>query len=137
MNNSVDMNITSVNPNEIQVGGDHYKSEYQHWDFVPKFELDYFQGCATKYISRWRKKNGIQDLKKALHYVCKFQEKRSDQKEAKNIDLNNLLFYAASNDLLVEDALAIKLICLGDYSSLRLAASLIEYQIEHINRLAK
>jgi hypothetical protein len=31
-------------------------------------------GCATKYVSRWRKKNGVQDLEKAKHYCEKLKE---------------------------------------------------------------
>ena len=54
-----------------QEGGDHYQAEYQHWDFVIEAEIGYLAGNATKYISRWRKKNGVQDLLKALSYIDK------------------------------------------------------------------
>lgn len=60
--------------NDRQVGGDHYKSEYQHWDFVPDVGVNYLLGTASKYVTRWRKKNGIQDLEKAIHYIDKFCE---------------------------------------------------------------
>lgn len=63
-----------MSANEQQVGGDHYKSEYQHWDFVIDTGLHYLLGCATKYISRHEKKNGAEDLKKAIHYINKAQE---------------------------------------------------------------
>mgnify|MGYP003639067901 CR=1 FL=1 len=59
----------------MQVGGDHYKSDYQHWDFVCDTGLHYLLACATKYISRWRKKNGIEDLKKSLHYINKAESR--------------------------------------------------------------
>lgn len=36
--------------------------------------MDYLAGNATKYVSRWRKKDGIKDLEKALHYVDKLIE---------------------------------------------------------------
>lgn len=62
--------------NDRQEGGDHYQgSEYQHWDWVTDAELPYLIGNATKYVSRWRKKNGVQDLKKALHYIDKAEER--------------------------------------------------------------
>lgn len=64
-----------MSANDTQVGGDHYKGEYQHWDFVCDTGMHYLLGCATKYISRWRKKNGVEDLKKALHYVEKACER--------------------------------------------------------------
>ena len=54
-----------------QEGGDHYQSIYQHWDWVIDAEIGYLAGNATKYIARWRKKNGVDDLKKALSYVDK------------------------------------------------------------------
>ncbi len=61
-----------MNPNEKQVAGSHYAGAYQHWDFVRlALQGRYLEGCATKYISRWRKKNGLQDLEKACHYVEK------------------------------------------------------------------
>lgn len=60
--------------NERQHGGDHYSGEYQHWDLVIDTRMGYLEGCATKYLSRWRNKNGIEDLRKAQHYVEKLLE---------------------------------------------------------------
>ena len=52
--------------NTRQVGGNHYHKEgaVQHWDIVAQHNLDYFQGQITKYVMRWRDKNGLQDLEK-------------------------------------------------------------------------
>lgn len=60
--------------NNRQVGGAHYISEIQHWDWVAANNLDYFQGQITKYVARWRDKNGLQDLEKALHFLQKYIE---------------------------------------------------------------
>lgn len=60
--------------NDMQVGGDHYRSSLQHWDVVSEYNIPYLEGCASKYVSRWRKKNGIQDLEKALHFTTKLKE---------------------------------------------------------------
>lgn len=61
--------------NARQVGGDHYKTGgEEHWDMVARFQLDYFQGQITKYVMRWKKKNGLQDLKKAQHFLQKYLE---------------------------------------------------------------
>ena len=61
-----------TDPNSRQVAGDHYrKLEYQHWDWVVDDNLPYLLGCATKYVARWRDKNGAQDLEKAVHYLDK------------------------------------------------------------------
>lgn len=58
--------------NQEQFGGSHYKKIlFQHWDFVIANDLGYFEGQVTKYVCRWRDKNGIQDLEKALHYLAK------------------------------------------------------------------
>lgn len=59
--------------NEYQVGGTHYQSNAQHWDWVEKNGLRYLVGCATKYVTRNRKKfaTPILDLEKALHYIDK------------------------------------------------------------------
>jgi len=61
--------------NEVQIGGDHYKAAFQHWDFIAEsFGSSYFKGVVTKYVFRWRKKNGVEDLRKAHHYVEKLIE---------------------------------------------------------------
>lgn len=60
--------------NNRQVGGNHYRSEIQHWDYVVANELDYFQAQITKYVSRYKKKNGITDLEKAKHFLEKLIE---------------------------------------------------------------
>lgn len=60
--------------NDTQVGGSHYKTGYEHWDLVLRTNMMYLEGQATKYVSRWRKKNGVEDLKKAEHYVQKLIE---------------------------------------------------------------
>lgn len=60
--------------NTIQISGEHYKSGFQHWDWVVTNNMDYFRANATKYITRHKKKNGLADLRKALHYLVKLQE---------------------------------------------------------------
>jgi hypothetical protein len=58
-------------PNSVQIGGSHYQAEYQHWDFVADLGLPYLTACASKYVTRYDKKNGKQDLLKAIHYLEK------------------------------------------------------------------
>jgi hypothetical protein len=60
--------------NESQVAGTHYATPIQHWDFVVANDLDYFQGQITKYVCRWKRKNGIEDLHKARHFLQKYIE---------------------------------------------------------------
>jgi len=53
------------------VGGNHYESSYSHWDWVIDMDMPYLSACATKYVTRWWKKNGLQDLEKAMSYIDK------------------------------------------------------------------
>lgn len=65
-----------MSANDRQVGGEHYKApgKVEHWDIVAQHNLDYFQGQITKYVMRWKKKNGVQDLEKARHFLDKYIE---------------------------------------------------------------
>lgn len=54
---------------ENQVGGDHYKKlAVQPVELIVNLHLDYFVGNIVKYVTRHRFKNGIEDIKKAIHY---------------------------------------------------------------------
>jgi hypothetical protein len=76
--------------NERQVGGSHYKDTsgrcpncgglIEHWDLYA--EQPYLEGCITKYVTRWRKKNGVQDLEKAKHFLEKLIEVAKQEKAA-------------------------------------------------------
>lgn len=73
--------------NDTQVGGTHYKLlKYETWDVIASWGLGYLDGNAVKYISRWRNKNGIEDLKKARHYLDKLieeEEKKSSEPDSR------------------------------------------------------
>jgi hypothetical protein len=62
--------------NSRQVGGDHYRAVpgEQHWDRVARLGLDYWQAMITRYVERWRLKGGVEDLKKARHFLDKYLE---------------------------------------------------------------
>lgn len=61
--------------NKRQIGGDHYKSEYQHWDWVIRSGMGYLEGVATKYLARWKKASKPKDdLQKCVHYIDKLIE---------------------------------------------------------------
>ena len=57
-----------------QVGGDHYRGDYQHWDWCVDHRLGYLEGYATKYLPRWRLKGGVEDLRKCRSVVEKMME---------------------------------------------------------------
>lgn len=57
-------------PMDTQIGGDHYKTmAIQPMELSMKNGLDACQHTAIKYIMRFRDKNGIEDLDKAIHCI--------------------------------------------------------------------
>ena len=53
-----------------QVGGDHYsKLAIQPVTYINANGLSYLQGNVIKYVTRYKDKNGLQDLEKAKHYI--------------------------------------------------------------------
>lgn len=63
-----------------QEGGDHYKSlPIQPIEYITKNGLGYIEGNVVKYISRWRSKGGVADLRKAKHYIDMLIELESEK----------------------------------------------------------
>ncbi len=53
-----------------QVGGDQYTSlKIQPATYIFANNIGYFEGVAITYLSRWKSKGGIEDLKKARHTI--------------------------------------------------------------------
>lgn len=62
--------MKDANALDVQVDGNHYKDmKIQPVQFIHANGIGYFEGNVIKYVSRWRKKNGIADLEKARHYI--------------------------------------------------------------------
>jgi hypothetical protein len=60
---------------DTQIGGSHYKDKtIQPWDYIIANDLGYLEGNVVKYVTRWKNKNGVEDLKKAQHYLSKLIE---------------------------------------------------------------
>lgn len=54
----------------VQVAGDHYKNgTIQPVEYIHANGLNFFEGSAVKYITRWRDKGGRADLEKAKHLL--------------------------------------------------------------------
>ena len=67
--------LLSINANDTQVAGDHYKRQtIQPWDYIAANGLGFFEGNVVKYVSRWKTKAGVEDLRKARHYLDKLIE---------------------------------------------------------------
>jgi hypothetical protein len=53
-----------------QVGGAHYRDKgIQPIIYIHANNLGFCEGNVVKYVTRWRDKNGVADLKKAIHYL--------------------------------------------------------------------
>lgn len=66
--------LNPATANAKQVGGSYYQTPIQSWDFIVANGLGFLEGNAIKYIARHRKKNGREDLEKAIHYLQKALE---------------------------------------------------------------
>ena len=53
---------------DTQVGGNHYKGmAIQPAEYIVRNGIGFLEGMVIKYVSRWEKKGGIEDLEKAIH----------------------------------------------------------------------
>lgn len=61
-----------------QVGGDHYAiMKIQPIEFILANELGFCEGNVIKYLCRYKRKNGLEDLKKARQYLDFLIERES------------------------------------------------------------
>lgn len=55
---------------DVQEAGGHYKNKaIQPVEYIHKNGIGYCAGAAIKYLTRYKEKNGIEDLKKARHFI--------------------------------------------------------------------
>jgi hypothetical protein len=66
-----------------QVGGNHYKGmKIQPIEYIQANDLSYCEANVVKYVSRWKNKNGVEDLLKAKHYIELLIEKYNEEEDA-------------------------------------------------------
>ena len=58
---------------------EHYNFDIQPWDYMESLFSDeafagFLEGNVIKYVSRWRDKSGVEDLRKASTYLNKLIE---------------------------------------------------------------
>jgi hypothetical protein len=109
--------------NAKQVGGNHYKTSFEHWDFVAIYGLGYFEGQITKYVARHPKKHKAQDVDKALHFTEKLMELFQAKKYMPTHvlympgrskawdDLQPSQYFARVNDCGMDEAMIINKMC--------------------------
>lgn len=55
---------------DVQVGGGHYKDfPIQPFEYAQRNKLPFGEACVVKYVSRHRQKGGLEDLRKAKHFL--------------------------------------------------------------------
>jgi hypothetical protein len=71
-----------MSANDTQISGNHYKDKpIQPWSYIAANGLGYFEGNIVKYVSRWKDKGGVDDLRKAKHYIEKLIELETQVKD--------------------------------------------------------
>ena len=74
-----------------QIGGDHYaKHKIQPWDIIDEYGLNFYAGNVLKYLLRYKDKGGVEDLRKAKHYLEKLIEVESKEAEMMKKELEEL-----------------------------------------------
>ena len=52
-----------------QEGGDHYQTAIEPIEYILANDIGYCEGNVVKYVSRHGRKNGKEDILKAMHYL--------------------------------------------------------------------
>lgn len=87
---------------ENQIGGGHYKNmAFQPIELITAIRCSFIQGCIIKYISRYKYKNGAQDIKKCIHYAqlaIELGDKKKCKEEVLSMNVNK---YTIKNKLTI------------------------------------
>ena len=96
-----------------EIGGTHYEAlKVQPIDLIMKCNLTFTQGNMVKYISRYKNKNGAEDIRKCIHYA-QLATKYGDRGPAKPIA--QVYLYCKANNLTVKQKGIILSIFQEDY----------------------
>ena len=55
--------------NAKQIGGTHYEGTIEPIDYIEANGLGFSEANVIKYVTRYKKKNGVEDLRKARWYL--------------------------------------------------------------------
>jgi hypothetical protein len=62
--------IITLSALDKQISGNHYKDKgIQPIIYIHSNNLGFCEGNVVKYVTRWREKGGVADLRKAIHYI--------------------------------------------------------------------
>lgn len=98
-----------MSANDRQPGGTHYVSQpIQTWDFINENGIGFIAGNVIKYVARYEKKGGLEDLRKAEHYLEKLIEVETEKLltglEPRNAALGAMLDIAQDPNFLARSA---------------------------------
>jgi hypothetical protein len=69
-----------------QIGGDHYrKYAIQPTQYIVANKLGFLAGNVIKYTTRYKDKNGAEDIRKAIHYLQMILEFEYGEKPAAGV----------------------------------------------------
>ena len=73
---------------DYQVGGDHYDMAIQPAEFIlaNSAHIGWAEGNVIKYLCGYKRKGGVQDLKKARHYLDMLIEQQSPVQERETVN---------------------------------------------------
>jgi hypothetical protein len=66
--------------NKDNISPNYYKEGIQVTDFILSYNMEWCEGNIIKYVTRYKAKNGLEDLKKAKWYLEKLIEKLEGKK---------------------------------------------------------
>lgn len=87
----------TTNALSIEIGGNHYKSlKRQPIELIARLDVNFMQGNIIKYAVRYKFKNGLEDLQKALHY-CDLAEQLSPYRFKRGLDIDYITSWLDDN----------------------------------------
>lgn len=87
-----------------EIGGSHYKRfKYQPIEFIMKYKLNFIEGNIFKYLCRYKFKDGVKDLEKAMHY-CELWDKFTGYRDpTSDASVYDILVFISKNGLCEQD----------------------------------
>lgn len=77
MNKQKEITTDKINPS-------YYGKQFDVIDFCQKNNLDFMQGNVIKYVTRYKEKNGKEDLFKAMKYIERMIKEIDNQEKGDN-----------------------------------------------------
>lgn len=65
--------------NEMVEHPNHYNKGIEVWDYTDSWRMDFLEGNIIKYVTRYKYKNGVEDLKKAKQFIERLIEREEKE----------------------------------------------------------